>query len=69
MDPTTIPAMAPPDSPISAAGVDVADELADDEGKSVPMAVVMGKTTPLQRVSVPANRQQESVAFWEELAQ
>src|ERR1700744_6394761 len=68
MEPTTMPAMAPPDSPllVSARG---AVAFAVAVGKRLPMLVVKGSFTPLQRVSTCEYKQQDSVEFGELAAQ
>jgi hypothetical protein len=75
MEPTTMPAIAPPDNPplFPAAGAALAVELGAPEPVEfvniLPMAVVTGSLTPAQRVSVFENTQQESVEFGELAAQ
>lgn len=71
-EPTTIPAIAPPDRPffdVEAAAVGVLDEEADvGEGvlelvANVIYAVIVGSTTPAQRWSTPELKQHVSVLF------
>lgn len=67
MDPTTIPAMAPPLRPpaLCAAAADEELELPVDDGVSAPIELVTGRSTLSQRVSVPEEIQHESVEFGE----
>lgn len=76
IEPTTIPAIAPPDRPLlpcTAVGelVEEEDELVEvvPLGKRVPTGFVIGSLTPVHRVSVLEYRQQESVELGEEAAQ
>lgn len=70
--PTTIPAIAPPESPESSsaaalldAAVGVEVEVDDEDGKSGGMEVSVGKVTPGHRSVALDPMQQESVAFGE----
>lgn len=65
----TMPAMLPPDNPCAWGALAVALEDGVAVGNRVPIEVVNGSFTPWQRVSVPENRQQESVEFGELAAQ
>jgi hypothetical protein len=72
IEPTTIPAMAPPlrpPPPLLEPGAAVALELAMDEGDRAPMEVVTGSSTLSHRVSVFDAIQHESVEFGELLEQ
>jgi len=67
-DPITIPAMAPPDSPVSvlappvpAPAVEVGDPDAVLDGKSGGMETVVGRVTPTHRASTLALTQHVSV--------
>lgn len=70
MDPMTIPAMAPPDRPVSdllppfsAPAVELGDAEDVLEGKTGGIDTVVGRFTPTHRVLTFALTQQESVEF------
>jgi hypothetical protein len=64
MDPTTMPAIAPPLRPPASCAAEEL-ELAVDDGVSAPIELVIGRSTLSQRVSVPDEIQHESVEFGE----
>lgn len=73
-DPTTIPAMAPPESPDPdrappAAGLPVPDGAGEDVGNTGGMETVVGRSTPMQRLSTFELTQHELVEFTELSAQ
>ena len=72
-DPTTIPAIAPPDRPLlrpaAAAAEAVGEFVADVEGNSGGIDVVVGRRTFSQRFSTSELTQQESVELGELEAQ
>lgn len=70
MEPTTIPAMAPPDRPPFFPATGTALDVELDPGvvpfvNMLPIGVVIGNLTPVHRVSVLEYRQHESVALGE----
>lgn len=64
IDPTTMPAIAPPERPARPlAGEEEGDDDGDSVGNTGGMETVVGRSTSVQRVSAFALTQQESVSF------